>query len=315
MLPTWVQWYLRPAGDLTTFTLFPWGAFVFAGAASGALIAAARDARSERTLHVVLACVAAVLVAVGFYTAGRPSIYPLANFWTTSPTWFAIRLGILMLALTALFTIEAGRPFSAAAREQRERATVDAPTRLWREGGQGRHGEAESLALHLRFASLPAVVDAQIAQATTMLKACAPREAAFAAADGDAEQTLWREHATRLWSADGAIVRLSWLPANIDAVLAALKGCATTRDVEIVDRAAIGAGHVRIVGDVEAQARAIETLRASTIVGNIVVVRGSAELASRVDVWGSHGDRQPLFDALKRTLDPNNVLNAGRGPL
>src|SRR5207247_6437155 len=105
VLPTWVQWYLRPAGDLTTFTLFPWGAFVFAGAASGALIAAARDARSERTLHVVLACVATVLVAVGFYTAGRPSIYPFANFWTSSPTWFAIRLGILMLALTALYSV------------------------------------------------------------------------------------------------------------------------------------------------------------------------------------------------------------------
>jgi len=101
-LPTWVQWYLRPAGDLTTFTLVPWSAFVFAGAASGAVIAAARDARAERTLHVALASVAVVLIGVGFYTAGRPSIYPIANFWTTSPTWFAIRLGILMLALAGL---------------------------------------------------------------------------------------------------------------------------------------------------------------------------------------------------------------------
>jgi uncharacterized membrane protein len=123
VLPTWVQWYVRPAGDLTTFTLFPWGAFVCAGAASGALIAAARDARSERTLHVALACAAAVLVAVGFYTAGRPSIYPAANFWTTSPTWFAIRLGILTLALAALYGV--GRPF------------------------ERRLGEAESLALHV----------------------------------------------------------------------------------------------------------------------------------------------------------------------
>ncbi len=102
ILPTWVQWYLHPAGDLTMFTLFPWAAFVFAGAASGALIAAARDARSERTLHAVLAGVAVALIAVGFSAAGRPSIYPVADFWTTSPTWFAIRLGILMLALAAL---------------------------------------------------------------------------------------------------------------------------------------------------------------------------------------------------------------------
>ena len=84
---------------------------------------------------------------------------------------------------------------------------------------------------------------------------------------------------------------------------------------DLIGRAAVGAGLARIDGDVDAQVDAIEKLRASTIVGNVVVVRGSAELASRVDVWGSHGDRQPLFDALKRTLDPHNVLNAGRGPL
>jgi len=101
-LPTWIQWYLRPAGDLTTFTLFPWSAFVFAGAASGALIAAARDARSERRLHVGLACSGVVLIVLGLVTAAQPPIYQAADFWTTSPTWFAIRLGILMLAPAGL---------------------------------------------------------------------------------------------------------------------------------------------------------------------------------------------------------------------
>ena len=37
-LPLWVQWYLRPAGDLTMFTTFPWAGFVFAGAAVGAVL-------------------------------------------------------------------------------------------------------------------------------------------------------------------------------------------------------------------------------------------------------------------------------------
>ena len=49
--------------------------------------------------------------------------------------------------------------------------------------------------------------------------------------------------------------------------------------------------------------------------GNIVIVRGSPELKARIDVWGSHESRQPLFESLKRAFDPNNVLNAGRGPL
>jgi glycolate oxidase FAD binding subunit len=197
----------------------------------------------------------------------------------------------------------------------------------------------------IRFASLPAVVDAQVAQASAGLRAAAPSDARFAVVDGAAEQDLWREHSQRIWSGDGAIVRVSWLPANIDAVVdevrpepdvsevrlqadaseVRLKPDATySRDAghggdvhagDLIGRAAIGAGLARIGGDADAQARAVERLRASATVGNVVIVRGSAELKARVDVWGSHGDRQPLFDALKRTLDPHNVLNAGRGPL
>ena len=176
----------------------------------------------------------------------------------------------------------------------------------------------------LRFASLPAVVDAQIAQASAGIRDAAPPDARFTIVDGAAEQDVWREHSQRMFAGDGAIVRVSWLPANIDAVLAALNACAPDAGGvaqpfgaagELMGRAAIGAGLVRIGGDVEAQVRAIEMLRASSLVGNVVIVRGSDELKSRVDVWGSHGDRQKLFDALKRTLDPHNVLNAGRGPL
>jgi uncharacterized membrane protein len=105
--PLWLQWYMRPFGEFTIFTLFPWTAFVFAGGAVGTLIAAARTARAERRLHAILGIVGAALVAIGFYTAGRPSIYPSSSFWTTSPTWFAIRLGILMIALTVVYACEA----------------------------------------------------------------------------------------------------------------------------------------------------------------------------------------------------------------
>jgi len=103
LMPLWLQWYVRPAGDLTTFTLLPWGAFVFAGAATGALVAAARDDGTERRLQAALAAAGAALVALGFWTAARPSIYAASNFWTTSPTWFAIRTGILMLSLSAMY--------------------------------------------------------------------------------------------------------------------------------------------------------------------------------------------------------------------
>jgi uncharacterized membrane protein len=102
-LPLWLQWYLRPAGDLTIFTLFPWAGFVFAGGAVGALLAATRDQRADRRLHLVLGAFGAVLIAFGFYMAGRPSIYRVSSFWTSSPTWFAIRVGILMVALSVIY--------------------------------------------------------------------------------------------------------------------------------------------------------------------------------------------------------------------
>ena len=105
-LPVWFQWYVRPAGELTVFTLWPWAGFVFAGGASGALLATARDERSEHRANAAIAVIGAALIALGFYAAGRPSIYPAASFWTSSPTWFAIRVGVLMLALSWMYGLE-----------------------------------------------------------------------------------------------------------------------------------------------------------------------------------------------------------------
>src|SRR5262245_30375590 len=112
-LPVWFQWYVRPAGEFTTFTMFPWAAFVFAGAAAGALIAAVRDEAAERRMHIAFAAAGVLLIAVGFVTAGQPSIYQSSSFWTSSPTWFAIRLGILMLALVLCFVVEQISPVAA----------------------------------------------------------------------------------------------------------------------------------------------------------------------------------------------------------
>jgi uncharacterized membrane protein len=109
--PLWLQWYIRPFGEFTTFTLFPWAGFVFAGGAAGVLIAAVRGVRAERWLLAMLGVTGAALVAVGFYTAARPSIYASSFFWTSSPTWFAIRLGIMMIALALIYTIFAALPF------------------------------------------------------------------------------------------------------------------------------------------------------------------------------------------------------------
>ncbi len=104
-LPMWFQWYIRPWGDMTLFTAFPWVGFVFAGAAVGALVAAAEDPAAERRLQAWLAASGAAFIAVGFYTASLPTIYSRSSFWTSSPTWFAIRVGILMVAFAAIYLL------------------------------------------------------------------------------------------------------------------------------------------------------------------------------------------------------------------
>jgi len=104
-LPTWVQWYIRPAADNTTFTGFPWIGFAFAGAACGALIAAVGDA-ARRRLLIVLGMSGVSLVALGVLGASLPSIYADSSFWTTSPTYFAIRVGAMTAALAVLYFAE-----------------------------------------------------------------------------------------------------------------------------------------------------------------------------------------------------------------
>lgn len=111
-LPLWLQWYVRPAGEFTTFTMLPWAGFVFAGAATGVLIAAADGKR----LRLLLGLAGTLLIAGGFYAASRPAIYAVpTSFWTSSPTWFAIRIGILMVALTALSWFPATPPLNRLA--------------------------------------------------------------------------------------------------------------------------------------------------------------------------------------------------------
>ena len=103
LLPVWLQWYIRPFGDYTVFTIFPWAGFVFAGGACGALIAAARGAEKAGRLHAWMAVAGVAITAAGFYTSTLPRIYRQSSFWTSSPTFFAIRIGVLMVTLTAIF--------------------------------------------------------------------------------------------------------------------------------------------------------------------------------------------------------------------
>ena len=93
-LPDAVEAYIRPLPGRTNFALFPWTAFVFAGAIAGELVFAANSDRRERLLQAGLLISGLGAIAVAYAASFRPSIYPVANFWTSSPTFFFIRAGI-----------------------------------------------------------------------------------------------------------------------------------------------------------------------------------------------------------------------------
>jgi glycolate oxidase FAD binding subunit len=166
--------------------------------------------------------------------------------------------------------------------------------------------------LLLRFASLPAVCDAQIEQARNLIPL---RECAMETLAGAHEREVWEEHSRRVWEAPGVIARASWLPAEVSALMHELRQLAGSACIEAIGRAAVGTGLIRIDADVGSQASIVNQLRRSKSLGNVVILRGSEQLKTRVDVWGDAGDLGPVFASLKRALDPDGILNAERGPI
>jgi uncharacterized membrane protein len=102
-LPDPVEWYVRPIPGRGTFTLFPWSGFLLAGATIGVWLDAARTPAAERRLNLALAAIGLALTAGGYAASFLPAIYPESSFWTTSPTFFFLRLGVLILSLPVAY--------------------------------------------------------------------------------------------------------------------------------------------------------------------------------------------------------------------
>ncbi len=128
---------------------------------------------------------------------------------------------------------------------------------------------------------------------------------------GAAEVELWTTHNQRVWTAPGAVIRVSWLPAALRDVLALVEDISHAHPVtmELVARAGVGAGFVRVNADARTQVAAIEGVRRkSDIVGNVVVLRAEHEVKEKVDVWGPPRDTTALVGAIKNALDPQGIL-------
>jgi len=84
--PSRVLDYLWATWPRANFSLLNWAGFLLAGSAAGALL-------SDRDRPALLLALGAGLFAAGWAADRLPSLYAHQDFWKTSPSWFAMRLG------------------------------------------------------------------------------------------------------------------------------------------------------------------------------------------------------------------------------
>jgi uncharacterized membrane protein len=98
-LPDPIEAYVKPIPAYSGFTLLPWAGFVLAGAAVGLWLETARTPHVERRVMLWLALLGPVMIVSGYETSLLPPIYRHTSFWTSSPTFFLLRVGVLVSAI------------------------------------------------------------------------------------------------------------------------------------------------------------------------------------------------------------------------
>jgi len=116
VLPDPLEWYFQPPKGRGTFTLLPWSAFVFAGAVLGTAVDGAAGRFRAARFQSGVAAAGVALFAVGIWAAHQPMVFKGAYFWTTSPAYVAVRVG-LMLAMVSLAWVWTSRPWRDSQRQ------------------------------------------------------------------------------------------------------------------------------------------------------------------------------------------------------
>ena len=110
--PTWLPWPLESYFDGVhnlkkpqswLFPIFPWAAFAFTGLAFGFTLLRDWARRHEGVTFMSAAAVGGLMIVAGKWLDSRPQIYPVYDFWRTSPNFFLIRVGILLIILFASY--------------------------------------------------------------------------------------------------------------------------------------------------------------------------------------------------------------------
>ena len=111
--PRWLPWplesYVNGVHNLGApqpwlFPIFPWAAFAFAGLAVGFILQSQWTRFGEARAFFSLGAAGVVLIELSRWLDRQPrQLYSVYDYWHTSPNFFLIRVGMLLVILTASY--------------------------------------------------------------------------------------------------------------------------------------------------------------------------------------------------------------------
>ena len=108
-LPWWLESYVNGVHTQGTpqfylFPIFPWTGFAFAGLAVGFLLTGKAARERPAAMVAALGGAGALLVALGLALDAAPwRMYAVYDFWHSSPEFFLIRSGLVLLVMLAAY--------------------------------------------------------------------------------------------------------------------------------------------------------------------------------------------------------------------
>jgi len=108
-LPWPLESYINGVHNLGTpqpwlFPIFPWAAFAFIGLAAGFMLQSPWTRAREARVFLSLGVAGIGLIELSRWLDALPlRLYPVYDYWHTSPNFFLIRVGMLLVILTGTY--------------------------------------------------------------------------------------------------------------------------------------------------------------------------------------------------------------------